>query len=177
MNADRFLQANVVDRQNVRAKLVKDQEHFRSPAPDALDVGQCGDQRFVVEGGPYGRIELSRDEVPRQIPHIFALALRKTHPPQRALLRPTYAAWIESDGASAAVRREDQSFPNRLRSLHRDLLADDRPRQRGESVTAADEMDVREMADQPAQNAISRGESGRGFVPVRRFHWRGLKAI
>src|SRR6202043_4032946 len=36
MNRDRALQADIVDRKYVRAKLVKDEEHFRRPTPDAF---------------------------------------------------------------------------------------------------------------------------------------------
>ena len=47
MNRYRALQADIVDRQYVGTKLVKDEEHFRRPAADAAHGEQGGDHVFV----------------------------------------------------------------------------------------------------------------------------------
>src|SRR2546421_1766781 len=77
MNRYRALQADIVDRKYVRAKLVKDEEHFRRPAPDALDVDQSLDQRLVVESLPAVRVKSSRREMSCQVGQIFSLAPRQ----------------------------------------------------------------------------------------------------
>src|SRR5438132_12831321 len=63
MNRYRALQADIVDRKYVGAKLVKDKEHFRRPTPDALYVDQSLDQRFVVVSFPAVRVKASRREI------------------------------------------------------------------------------------------------------------------
>src|SRR5207253_11193818 len=77
MNRYRALQADIVDRKYVRTKLVKDEEHFRRPAPDALYVDQSLDQRLVVECFPAVRVKASRREMSCQTGQIFGLALRQ----------------------------------------------------------------------------------------------------
>src|SRR3984893_9803319 len=63
MNRYRALQADIVDRKHVGAKLVKDAEHFRRPAPNALYVDQSLDQRLVVQSFPAVRVKASRREM------------------------------------------------------------------------------------------------------------------
>src|SRR5438105_9485144 len=77
MNRYRALQADIVDRKYVGAKLVKDEEHFRRPAPDALYIDQSLDQRLVVESFPAMRVKASRREMSCQIGQILGLALRQ----------------------------------------------------------------------------------------------------
>src|ERR1700724_1224195 len=62
MNRYRALQTDIVDRKYVGSKLVKDEEHFGRPTPDALDVDQSLDQRLVVESFPAVRVKATRLE-------------------------------------------------------------------------------------------------------------------
>src|SRR5690349_11799009 len=62
MQRNAFLQADVIQREDVRAQLVEDQEHLGGPAPDPFHVDERGDERFVVERRPPRRVEGAGDE-------------------------------------------------------------------------------------------------------------------
>ena len=65
-----------------------------------------------------------------------------------------------------------QPLPDRLRRLDRNLLADDRARERGERVAAAREMESGILGDQPREHAVLLGERAGRLVPVERFGHR-----
>ena len=65
------------------------------------------------------------------------------------------------------ARRLD-AFPDALRGAHRNLLADDRARERGERIVAIDEVHGAELRDQLLEDAVALHEVGARLVPVRR---------
>ena len=69
------------------------------------------------------------------------------------------------DGAGG---QRDEAVPDRLRRLDRDLLADDRARQRREGVAAALEAAVAEARDQLLHHPVALDEVLAGVVPERR---------
>src|SRR5688572_19106369 len=73
-NADALLQAEVVQREYVRAQQVEHQEHLGGPAPDAAHVGQLGDDLLVGHARPVSGVDLPVDEMLRQIRDVLGLA-------------------------------------------------------------------------------------------------------
>src|SRR2546421_4175602 len=51
-DADALLQAEIVERQHVRAQQIEDQEHLGGPAPDAAYRDELGDDLLVRHLGP-----------------------------------------------------------------------------------------------------------------------------
>src|SRR6185437_10318472 len=80
-----------------------------------------------------------------------------------------YAGRIELRSRSAAVAGGEETFPDRLRGLDRDLLADDGARERGERVSETDQMQARLGGNQRSQNGVARGEHAGGVIPVVRL--------
>ena len=117
------------------------------------------------------------DEMPREVANVFGLALATGR--RRAASRCACAARGPGRAAprSPRVARFQQPLPDRLRRLDRDLLADDRARQRGERVAAAGEVEAGILGDQLREHAVPLGERARRFVPVVRFghraRWHG----
>ena len=79
-----------------------------------------------------------------------------------------------------SAHERGETVPHRLRGLHRDLLADDRARQRGEGIAAALQAALAELRDElahhavaPATGACRRRPSSRGWSPA----WRASPAV
>src|SRR5205823_7132829 len=125
VDADGFLQSDVIDRQHVGAKLVEDEEHLGGPSSDALDVGQRLDQRLVVERRPRCRIKFPGHEMPGEVSNVFGLALGHTAAAKRPTLRPAYPSGIEMTGLAAAAGCIHQPLHTRLSRLAGDLAYED----------------------------------------------------
>ena len=63
-------QADIVHRKNIGPHQVKNQEHFRRPAADALDFDQFADHVFVGHAVPPARLDAAIREVARQVLHV-----------------------------------------------------------------------------------------------------------
>ena len=77
VDADALDQADVVERQHVRAKEVEDEEHLGGPAADAADADQLLDDRLVVHLAPACRPDRARLEVLGEVAQVLDLARRQ----------------------------------------------------------------------------------------------------
>ncbi len=167
---DGFLQAEVVDREDVRPQLVEHEEHFGRPATDALDVAQRLDERLVVERRPSGRVEPAFDEMRGEVANVARLAPREPDLAQRRGRQAHDARRVDRrERRIARVRRRpgDEAAPDRVGRLDRDLLADDRAAQRGERVAAPGHVDLRVARDEAADHRIGARQRLRCLLPVR----------
>src|SRR5574343_41399 len=75
---DGALQADIVQRINIRSHQVEDQEHFCRPAADTTHGNQFGNDFGVAQLRPGCRLQLAAQEMPGQVAQILHLAPRKT---------------------------------------------------------------------------------------------------
>jgi hypothetical protein len=165
VHADALDEAQVVQRQHVRAQQVEDEEHLGRPPPDAADGHELGDDGLVVHALPLRGVHLAVAEVAGQVEQVLALARREAGLAQaRALHRQHLGRLQPRDGAAHGERKP---LPHALRRLHADLLADDAARQRGEGVAAALQAGLAELRDQLLHHPVALGQVLAGLFPVR----------
>ena len=137
--------------------------------PMPLTSTSARDQRLVVERRPAPRIERGRTRSAARGRAGSRPCARtgRSGAASAMRVRPTRGPDRVGNGAApppARPRRRQRSQID-LRRLHRDLLADDRARQRGERVAAAREVDAGIAADQPLQHAVARARASRRARP------------
>ncbi len=171
IQADGPLQPEVLERQHIRAQQIENQEHLGRPVPDASHLDQLGDHRFVVHSGPRARAQAAVGEVARKVGDILGLAPRQAAGTESSESRP-------QDLIGQHLRRErEQALPHASRGFDRDLLADDRARQREKRLAARLERDARVTANDAREHRIASRQSafspipvcGSGHRPGRRF--------
>ena len=126
-----------------------------------------------ASAGHSRRIERARDEMAREIAQVDRLALRtgRRGAASASACVPTRAG-SSATGVPPSAGRSDEAVPDRLRRLDRDLLSDDRARQRGERIAATHEVDAGKCADRALQHGSRAASVARRGVPVRRLHAR-----
>src|ERR1700753_1710556 len=63
----RFLQAQVIDRKNIRSAEYEHQEHLRSPPPHAFDGGQCFDDLLILHRAEFASRDAAIDKMLGQV--------------------------------------------------------------------------------------------------------------
>ena len=142
---------------------MEDQEHLRRPAADAADADELLDDRLVVHLAPLRRPHRARLEVLGEIAEVFDLARRQ--PRGADVRRVEREHRVRREPARRPGGERDEAIPDRLRRLDRDLLADDRARQRREGVAAALEPAVAEARDELLHHPVALDEVLAGVVP------------
>ena len=157
---------------HVGAQFVEDEEHLRGPAADSVHVDEPFDQGLVGEAGPFRRVERAGHEMAREIAHVGGLALGEAAAAQRRQPGAAEACRVEPRRRAGAASRDHHPVPDRLRGLDRDLLPDDRPRERGEGIAAALEVNAGMAPDHAFQNGVPPAELARGVIPIGGLHRR-----
>jgi hypothetical protein len=81
-----FLDAEVVDRQNIHAAQFENQKHFHCPAPDTLDFSESRDQRFVIHDADFVMgWDNSGQRLLSEVLDVTNFGPRKTNPAQNQI--------------------------------------------------------------------------------------------
>ena len=118
------------------------------------------------------RIETRRREMLREIADVFGLVQRQSACAQRCDALALHTGRVERSARARLAGFQD-ALPDRLRRLDRNLLSDDRARQRGERVAPAGRVETRKFGDQLGEHAIARGKRLDRIVPIGRLGHRG----
>jgi len=141
-------QADVVQRQDIRAHQVKDQEHLGRPAAYAANGHQLGDDGLVVHGLPVLHVHRAGVEMDGQVNQVFDLARAQAGGPHVVDLEPEHIGRCHLFGQGL------EAVPDGLRGLDGNLLPHDAARQRAEGVAAGLQVGVAELRDQPFHHAV-----------------------
>ena len=143
---------------------MEDQEHLRGPAADAADRDQLLDDRLVVHVLPLGDVDRARLRSAAARSQRYS-TLRAERPAARICGASSASTEAGCERMRGAGGQGDEAIPDRLRRLSRDLVADDRPRQRREGVAAALEPAVGEARDELLHHPVAAREMTAGVVP------------
>jgi hypothetical protein len=143
-----------------------DERHLnRRPATDALDRDQLLDDGLVVHRLPAAWLHLALVEAAREVLHVGDLLAGEAAGAQVALGLGHDVGCLHLADAILEAR------PDRLRGLHRDLLADDGAGERLEGVAAQRDVGLGVLADEPGEHLVLLREVARRLAPVFRRHF------
>jgi hypothetical protein len=164
---DALEEADIIEWQHIGSHQIEDEEHLCRPTADAANGNKLFDDGLVVHVGPLGLMHGAVLKMPRQIAEVFDLARRQADTAQNSGVEREQVPRLN---LRATTRNDtEQSIPYRLRSLDRDLLPDDRSRQRGEGIAAAVQASGSATRDELAHDPVALGEVLAGILPKK---WR-----
>ena len=131
MPGDGVLQAEIAHGKHVGAREIENQEHFRRPAADALDLHQQIDKFVVRQALPFGGPQPAIVKMRCQVVDVSAFLARQTTAAQFIGGRRHDHGWRHF-----AVRG-GESIAHTLRGFHRNLLPHNGARQRLKRVATA----------------------------------------
>src|SRR5687767_6389524 len=126
---DRIDDPEIADRQDIGSLETEDEEHFRGPAADALDLRQRRDDFFVREGVDRIERDSTGAHLLGEVPQIAGFLPADTRRPKLVVRERRECCWCHRP-----AHRVDKTGVDCRRRLRRELLKDDRANEHREVV-------------------------------------------